>query len=537
MIHKTNDKSSIIDCIRVDNIEIYGRVAISNKFGEYFSQLGGTFANKIKKPMYGIDTYLKVIPRNCHSIYVTPTNESEIRRLINNLPNKKSSGHDNIDNILLKKIELEISPKLANIFNQSISTGVFPDVMKLAEIVPLFKSKDKTLTENYRPISLLITISKILEKIVYKCTYSFLQQNNLLYKSQYGFRSSHLCENAITELIGHVIKAQEMDKYTAVLFLDLLKAFDTLEHSVLLKKLEIYGIRGPMLAWYESYLHNRKLMAKCNNTLSTEYDINYETPQGSCLWPLLFILFCNDLYLHLTFLSCIQFADDTTLYNSEKALRLIESNFNHDLVIIYDWFCANKLTLNANKSVCMVFAPHNKDVKEFGITIGNTMIKPVTATKFLGLWLDHKLNWKKHCTELINKLNQGLNLLRKAKNTLNMLSLLSLYYAHFHSHLTYAMVVWSGMYNKGMLNKLQKIQNKCIKIIKTKQCNSIIKIDSLVKIELCKLGFKTIHGLLPSNLNTCLNTNAQGNSLKCKHGYYTRNRLDLHVPIYKKKIF
>ena len=247
VIHKSNDKSSIIDCIKVDNIEIYGKDEISNKFGEYFSQLGEKFANKIKKSRYNITTYLKVIPRNCSSIYITPTSEHEISKLINALPNKKSSGHDNIDNILLKKIAMEISPILTNIFNKSLSSGVFPDVMKLAEVVPLFKSNDKTLTENYRPISLLITISKILEKIVYKHTYSFLQQNGLLYKSQYGFRSSHSCENAITELIGYVIKAQELGKYTATLFLDLSKAFDTLEHTVLLKKLEIYGIHGPLL--------------------------------------------------------------------------------------------------------------------------------------------------------------------------------------------------------------------------------------------------------------------------------------------------
>ena len=341
--------------------------------------------------------------------------------------------------------------------------------MKLAEVVPLFKSNDKTLTKNYRPISLLITISKILEKIVYKHTYSFLQENGLLYKSQYGFRSSHSCENAITELVGHVIKSQELGKHTAALFLDLSKAFDTLEHAVLLKKLEIYGIRGPLLDWFNSYLDQRKLMAKCNNTLSRKYNISYGAPQGSCLGPLLFIIFCNDLYLHLTFLSCIQFADDTTLYCSEKSLRLIESNFNHDLANIYDWFCANKLTLNAKKSLCVVFAPKNKEITGFSITIGDTVIKPVTETKFLGLWIDSKLAWRKHYTELVNKLNQGLNLLRKAKNVLDDSSLLSLYYAHFHSHLTYAMVVWSGMYSKGMLNKLQKMQNRCIKINNNKQ--------------------------------------------------------------------
>ena len=537
VIHRSNDKSSIIDCIKVDNIEIYDNKMISNKFGKYFSQLGGIFANKIKKPKYGIDTYLKVISRNCNSIFVTPTSVCEIRKLISALPNKKSSGYDNIDNILLKKIESEISPMLVKLFNQSLSDGVFPEVMKLAEIVPLFKSNDKTLTENYRPISLLITLSKILEKVVHKRTYSFLQEQGLLYKSQYGFRSSHSCENAITELIGCIIKAQELGKYTAALFLDLSKAFDTLEHTVLLKKLEIYGIRGPLLDWYGSYLNQRQLMAKCNNTLSDKYVINYGTPQGSCLGPLLFIIFCNDLHLHLTFLSCIQFADDTTLYCSEKSLRLIESNFNHDLVNIYDWFCANKLTLNAKKSTCMVFAPNNKKITDFSLKIGDTVIEPVTETKFLGLWLDHKLTWKKHYTELINKLNQGLNLLRKAKKLLNSTSLTSLYYAHFHSHLTYAMIVWSGMYGRGMLNRLQKKQNQCIKIVNSKKIKSIIKVDDLIKIELCKLGFKITHCLLPKNLNDCLNTNASGHSLTRKHRYSTRNKSDLRIPMYRRDSF
>ena len=536
VIHKSNDKSDVIDCIKANNIEIYGKTEISNKFGEYFSQLGETFANKIRKSRIPIDTYLSVITRNSKSIFTSPTNEFEIRRLIGALPNKKSSGHDNIDNVLLKQIAVEIAPILADIFNQSLLSGVFPDIMKLAEVVPLFKNKDRMVTSNYRPISLLITLSKILEKIVYKRTYSFLQKHRILYKSQYGFRSAHSCENAITELVGHVIKEQEMGKHTAALFLDLSKAFDTLEHKVLLKKLEIYGIRGSLLDWFESYLHQRKLMAKCNNTLSQEYNVSYGTPQGSILGPLLFIIFCNDLNLHLTFLTCIQFADDTTLYCSEKSLRLIESNFNHDIEIIYDWFCANKLTLNASKSVGVIFRSNIKDSHELKIMIGDTVIKPVTETKFLGLWLDDKLNWNKHYSELLIKLNQGVNLLRKAQKLLDKSSLLSLYYAHFHSHLTYAMVVWSGMYSKRMLNKFQKLQNRCKKIMKLSQ-GVLISIEDLIKIEMCKLGYKTVHKLLPENLNTCLYTNAQGLSLSRKHSYNTRNKGDLRVPIYKRKNF
>ena len=176
IIHKTNDKSCIVDCIKVNNIELYDKKKISNAFGEYFSNLGENFTNKIKKPINNINTYLNVITRNSNSIFFAPTTNIEIEKLINALPNKKSSGFDNINNILLKKIASDILPVLADVFNQSISTGVFPDIMKLVEVVPLFKMKDRTLTENYRPISLLITLSKILEKIVYQQTYSFLQK-------------------------------------------------------------------------------------------------------------------------------------------------------------------------------------------------------------------------------------------------------------------------------------------------------------------------------------------------------------------------
>ena len=539
IIHKTNDKSCIIDCIKVNNIEIYDKQNISNVFGEYFSNLGENFANKIKKPTNNINTYLKVINRNSNSIFASPTNKIEIEKLINNLPNKTSSGFDNINNILLKKLSKDISPILTDIFNLSIRTGIFPDIMKLAEVVPLFKAKERTYPENYRPISLLMTISKILEKIVYKQTYSFLQKYEILYKSQYGFRSSHSCENAITELVGHISKSKELNKYTVALFLDLSKAFDTLEHTVLLKKLEIYGIRGPLLDWYGSYLSNRKLMAKCNNTLSENYDIRYGTPQGSCLGPLLFIIFCNDLHLHLTFLSCIQFADDTTLYCSEKSLRLVECNFSHDLVTIYDWFCANKLTLNEKKSVCMVFSPNKAKAKttEFKISLGSTTIYPQEETKFLGLWLDSKLTWKKHYTVLINKLNQGLNMLKKARNLLKTDSLLALYYAHFHSHLCYGMVVWGGMYGKGMLKKIQSLQNKCVKLIKPSRKQHPLSVNNLIHLELCKLGYKATHSLLPQNLNKCIITNELGQSLAREHTYHTRSRRDPLIPIYKYDSF
>ena len=182
----------------------------------------------IKPPNINIKDYLKVIPRNAKSLYLTPTTDREVMNLISKLPNKKSSGYNNVDNVILKQIKECISPVLAKIFKLSMLEGKFPDKIKLAEVVPLHKLKEKSLLNNYRPISLLITISKLLEKIVYTRTYSFLQSTEQLYESQYGFRRGHSCEHAISKLISAILKNKEANKYTVGLFLDLSKAFDSL---------------------------------------------------------------------------------------------------------------------------------------------------------------------------------------------------------------------------------------------------------------------------------------------------------------------
>lgn len=536
VIQKHNDKSSVVESLKIGNITIYNKREISNQFGRYFSSVGHKFASKIRAPKNNATDYLKLINRNENSLFMTPTSKEEIVKLISNLPQKKSSGHDNIDNILLKEIKYEISDILSDIFNRSITTGVFPTRMKLAEVVPLFKNKDRQLTENYRPISLLITISKLLEKIIYKRTYGFLQQTQQLYNSQYGFRTNHSCENAISELLGTILKAKEIGYSTACLYLDLSKAFDTLEHDTLLAKMEIYGIRGTANTWFKNYLNNRTLKAKCNRTVSDQYKVEYGTPQGSCLGPLLFIIFCNDLHLHLTYLSCIQFADDTTLYCSERNIRLLESNFMHDLTSVSDWFRVNKLTLNAGKSVCMLLQPKGEPPKTLQIELDGVIITNSNYTKFLGLWIDDKLDWQIHLSKLQIKLNQSLGLLKRAKKMLNLNGLLSLYYAHFVSHLTYGILIWGSMTKDQWLTKLQKIQNKCLKLLLTKSGNKgrkdllILSVKETIELELCKLGYKTKNNLLPTQLQHCIEHDSKGKSLKKHHPYNTRCKQELNIP-------
>ena len=405
VISSTKDKTNIVTCLKVDRVKTYNPRQIAEGFGKHFASVGESFAKQIKKSKHSISDLLAKIERNPVSLFARPTDPQEVKRLIMQLPNKSSSGFDCISNIMLKEICPFIVDILSDLFNQSLNTGIFPELMKEAEVVPLFKSKSPLEVTNYRPISLLLTISKILEKIIYCRTYNFLNETNQLFVSQYGFRAKHACDHAISELLGEIVKNHQLGKHTVGIFLDLSKAFDTLEHSVVFAKLEKYGIRGTMLDWFKSYLANRSLSVKCitensETVKSSKYMVNYGTAQGSCLGPLIFLVFCNDIRLNLTFLSCIQFADDTSLYKSHYNLQYLKFCVEHDMQSLLEWFRANKLTLNVQKSVCILFTPNGKHI-QLDLKLDGLEIPQVMCTKLLGLWIDDKLRWLDHVNKLI----------------------------------------------------------------------------------------------------------------------------------------
>ena len=327
-INKKHDKTSVIDELTINGISVTEPNAIANTLGN-FANVGETYAKRVPKPKRNPDELLKLIHTNINSLYFKPTTQLEILDIISKLPNKPSSGYDKISNNLLKEIKLEIAVPLVQLFNKSMSHGKFPNAMKVSEVVLLHKGKCKKIPENYRPISLLVTISKVLEKIIYKRVYDFLHHNGSLYQSQYSFRSNHSTDNAVAELIGDVLKNLENKKHTLTIFLDLSKAFDTLEHDMIYKKLSKYGIRGTCLEWFKSYLSDRTMSLKCRTAsslkeiISDSLEVKYGTPQGSCLGPLIFLIYCNDLHLNLNHTKCIQFADDTTLYIGSKHPRYL----------------------------------------------------------------------------------------------------------------------------------------------------------------------------------------------------------------------
>ena len=213
----------------------------------------------------------------------------------------------------MKKISPIILTPLTTIINQSLSTGIFPDQLKIAKVIPLYKKDDQYILDNYRPISLLPSLSKVFEKTVFLQLYEYLDKNKLLYKSQYGFRSLHSTEMASLEIIDIILKDLDKGKIPIGIFLDLSKAFDTLDHKILLNKLKYYGVKDTELLWFHSYLTNRFQFVNINDIQSSRLSVSTGVPQGSVLGPLLFIIYMNDIHQASTKFHAILFADDTNL--------------------------------------------------------------------------------------------------------------------------------------------------------------------------------------------------------------------------------
>ena len=364
------------------------------------------FTGKIPPTAVNFEHFLPV--SNPNSIFLKPTDDLEVKQIISTLKNSYSKGHDNLSVNTIKNCSDQVARPLSMIFNKSFEYGVVPNNLKIAKIIPVFKSDDKKLVSNYRPISVLPAFSKILERLMYNRLLHFIDQHNILSNSQFGFRKKISTTMALLELVDKISTSMEKNEFTIGIFIDLAKAFDTVNHQILLAKLYHYGIRGIAHDWFKNYLSNRLQYVHFNNTESNRLPVTCGVPQGSILGPLLFIIYINDLNVVSKLVTFIMFADDTNIFISGKNLDNITCTVNEELNIINEWFSANLLSLNIKKTNYILFG--NKGMADVSISIGGSRITRVFETKFLGVIIQANLKWNAHISLIANKTSKTVEL-------------------------------------------------------------------------------------------------------------------------------
>ena len=516
---------------------VSNKQVIADEFNEFFTNIGPKLSNDIKSNCSL--TYKSFLKKNITTTFnFDIIEEKTVRDTINDLQSKSSCGHDNISTILLKSLIPSIGSALTLIINQSLCTGIFPNRLKIAKVLPLYKKGDSHLFDNYRPISLLPAVSKIFEKIVYKQLYTYFTKNNLIYNSQYGFRQLHSTELAALEFSDRITNNLNNGEIPIAIFLDLSKAFDTLDHQILLSKLKYYGVRGSALNWFSSYLTDRSQYVSFDGVDSKMYPLSTGVPQGSVLGPLLFLIYMNDVSEASDKFHSILFADDTTLTEPLCTFDLLATrnkfdkknlsdNINLELQKIYDWLCVNKLSLNIGKTKFMIFHYTQRNISKFipDLHINNHVIECVKEFNFLGTIFDENLTWNSHTQKVANKISRTLGMLNRLKHTLPFSALKLLYNSLILPHLQYGILVWGFKHNR-----VFKLQKRAMRIITCSKYNahtapifkslSLLKVEDIFKISLLKLFWKLKNRKLPSYF-----TNMFAPIAAVAHTHDTRNRL------------
>ena len=342
-------------------------------------------------------------------------------------------------------------------------------------MTPLHKEGDLTEVSNYRPITSLSVFSKIFEKLVHKRMTSFISRYKLIKPNQFGFQKNKCTSDAILEFLENVYDSFNENKHYLAIFLDFSKAFDTICHDILLKKLEHMGFRGPIYQWIKSFLSNRKQFVNIGNSSSEILDTKMGVPQGSTLGPLLFILYINDMSNSFENLNIVHFADDSTLHTSLTKNINIAPQINTKLSYINTWLLANKLHLNIGKTKYMIFSIKEKP-PDLNLVIGNSCIERTNVQKFLGIYIDDKITFKEHTNKISTKLSRGVGVLRKMKQIVPRNVLKQLFYAIIYSKLTYGIICYGSAYQ----NQIQRVKNLTRRALKL-----VINSETLTP-EICK---------------------------------------------------
>ena len=510
---------------------------ISNAFNDFFAHVGQNLAKKINPTPVKFSHYLNDC--NANSFFWLPITKYEILDLILSLSKNKASGYDEVPVKLLQEAAEYVCEPLSYIFNISLSAGIFPDDLKIAKVIPLFKKGEKDKPSNYRPISVLPIVSKIFEKLVNARLITFLENNNVLFEHQYGFRRGYSTKHSLVNLMDQISKCVDNKQVTLGIFLDFAKAFDTIDHDILLQKLQHYGIRGLPLKWFSNYLVNRKQYVFLDGSKSEKEDILCGVPQGSVLGPTLFVIYINDLPKSSSYFHFRLFADDSNLFHTFESglhnINLTESNDN--LFDVVQWCDANKLTINHNKTKYVLFKNRRYCINVQGVLdIKGNILQKVNCANFIGINIDEHLTWKHHIDEICKKIRKDVGIIYKLRHFVTRQVLMMIYNAFILPHITYGIEVWGGTYTT-YLNQIFVIQKRAVRAMTFKnhmdhsmplfyECK-ILDLYKLYHLMICTYMYDLIHGTTPDDI-----------SLYCSyigHCYETKQKINKNLVIWLAK--
>ena len=450
---------------RTQNIVVFCQKC-SLLLNNHFINVGNDLADKLPKHDIDPSVYLdRTMTANSFMFRgICPT---EVYDEIMSLKIDKSAL--DIPRKCIKHAANHIYEALSMVFNQSLLQGIFPENFKVSKVTPIAKGGEEMDPYNYRPISTLSALTQIFEKLICKQLVNYLEKHAILYEFQFGFRKGHSTSQAIAEIADNLRNAIDNNLYSCGVFLDFSKAFDTVNHTILLKKLERYGMRGVPLQFFASYLTNRQQYVQMGNTVSSKQTMTCGIPQGSSLGPVLFLIYINDLPNCSSALTFRIFADDTNVFASARDLKVLEKIVNSELKKVKIWCDVNRLSINFSKTNFMIIKSQKKKDDQVNISVESAdgtinALQRKQKIKYLGVLLDETISFNHHISYICTRIARNNGIISKLRHYLTLLQMKQIYYSLIYPYISYAILAWGSAY-KTHIDKIQTKQNHSARLI------------------------------------------------------------------------